>query len=85
MNEQERQRMIMKKRLEQKKLLREGKFDEAARLLGDGFKTDASLKNLMGENRQKYVHLYLRFLPHLQCPQSPTGFRNTRLTKTLCV
>lgn len=53
MNEQERQRLIMKRRLEQKRLLREGKFDEAARLLGDGFKTDASLKNLMGENRKK--------------------------------
>ena len=53
MSEQERQRLIMKKRLEQKRLLREGKFDEAAKLLGDGFKTEASLKNLMGENRQK--------------------------------
>jgi len=53
MNEQERQRLIMKRRLEQKRLLREGKFDEAARLLGDGFKADASLKNLMGENRKK--------------------------------
>lgn len=54
MSEQERQRLIMKKRLEQKRLLREGKFDEAAKLLGDGFKTETSLKNLMGENRQKY-------------------------------
>ena len=53
MNEQERQRLIMKKRLEQKRLLREGKFDEAAKLLGDGFKTEASLNNLMGENRKK--------------------------------
>ena len=45
--------MILKKRLEQKKLLREGRFDEAARLLGEGFKADANLKNLMGENRKK--------------------------------
>eukprot|EP00111_Clytia_hemisphaerica_P002852 TCONS_00008039-protein len=57
LNEQERQRLIMKKRLEQKRLLREGKFDEAAKLLGDGFKTEASLNNLMGENRKKYQEL----------------------------
>lgn len=59
MNEQERQRMIMKKRLEQKKLLKEGKLDEAARLLGEGFKTDANLKNLMGENRKKYLKMII--------------------------
>ena len=59
MNEKERQRIVMKKRLEQKKLLREGKFDEAARLLGDGFKTEANLKNLMGENKKRQISFFL--------------------------
>ena len=44
---------MMKLRLEQKRLLKEGKFDEAARLLGDGFEADANLKKLMGENKKK--------------------------------
>lgn len=53
LSEQERQAKLIKMRLEQKRLLKEGKLDEAARLLGDGFKADANLKKLMGENKKK--------------------------------
>lgn len=57
LSEQERQAKLIKMRLEQKRLLKEGKLDEAARLLGDGFKADANLKKLMGENKKKYDEL----------------------------
>ena len=44
---------MLKKRLEQKRLLREGRLDEAASLLGEHFEIDANLKKLMGQNRAR--------------------------------
>ena len=46
---------MLKLRLEQKRLLKEGKYDEAARLLGEGFQAEANLTQLMGENKKKWV------------------------------
>ena len=53
MSEKERQAELLRRRLEQKRLMREGKLEEAAKLLGDGFAADANLKKLMGQNRAK--------------------------------
>ena len=53
MSEKERQAELLRKRLEQKRLMREGKLEEAAKLLGEGFAADANLKKLMGQNRAK--------------------------------
>ncbi len=55
MSEKERQAELIKRRLEQKRLLRDGKLEEAAKLLGEGFAVDASLRKLMGENRARYA------------------------------
>eukprot|EP00794_Sanderia_malayensis_P006079 gene6079-6782_t len=57
MSERERQAQLLKRRLEQKRLLREGKLEEAAKLLGDSFQTDANLKKLMGQNRARYEEM----------------------------
>ena len=46
----------MKLRLTQKRLLKEGKLEEAARLLGEGFKAESQLNKLMGENKKRLVH-----------------------------
>jgi len=54
MSEKERQAELLRRRLEQKRLMREGKLEEAAKLLGEGFAADANLKKLMGQNRAKY-------------------------------
>ncbi len=63
MSEQERQAEIIKRRLEQKRLMRDGKLEEAAKLLGEGFQTDASLKKLMGQNRARYWDtLYILYI-----------------------
>lgn len=53
MSERERQAELLRRRLEQKRLMREGKLEEAAKLLGEGFAADANLKKLMGQNRAK--------------------------------
>merc|ERR1712048_1206746 len=53
MSERERQAAALKLRLEQKKLMQEGRMDEAAALLGKGFAAEKDLANLLGENKQK--------------------------------
>ena len=55
LSEKERQAKLMRLRLEQRQLLKDGKLDEAARLLGDGFRVDANIKILMEENKKKCV------------------------------
>ena len=54
LSERERQLRLMKMKLEAKRLQRENKLDELARLLGDGFAADVNLRKLLGENREKY-------------------------------
>ncbi|EDO46860.1 predicted protein, partial [Nematostella vectensis] len=54
LSEQERQRRLMQLKLEEKRLRREGKMDELARLLGEGFAMDANLRKLMGDNKARY-------------------------------
>ena len=36
--------------------MKEGKFEEAARLLGEGFKAETQLSKLMGESKKRLVH-----------------------------
>ena len=43
-------------KLEAKRLQRENKLDELAKLLGDGFAADVNLRKLLGQNREKYEH-----------------------------
>ena len=57
LSEKERQAELLRRRLEQKRLLREGKLEEAARVLGEGFAADANLKKLMGQNRARYEEM----------------------------
>ena len=45
---------LMKMKLEAKRLQRENKLDELAKLLGEGFAADVNLRKLLGENREKY-------------------------------
>nr|XP_006823325.1 PREDICTED: trichohyalin-like [Saccoglossus kowalevskii] len=52
MSEKERQAKLMKLKLEEKRLRREGKFDEAAALLGDSFKNDEELARILGESEK---------------------------------
>ncbi|XP_077983007.1 uncharacterized protein LOC144437842 isoform X2 [Glandiceps talaboti] len=54
LSEEERQRRLMKLKLEERRLRREGKYDELERLLGENFKIDANLRKLMGEDKAKY-------------------------------
>ena len=54
LSERERQHHLMKLKLETKRLKRENKLDELARLLGDGFATDGNLRKLLGVNREEY-------------------------------
>ena len=54
LSERERQLRLMKMKLEAKRLQRENKLDELARLLGDSFAADVNLRKLLGENREKY-------------------------------
>ena len=54
LSERERQLRLMKMKLEAKRLQRENKLDELAKLLGDGFAADVNLRKLLGENREKY-------------------------------
>ncbi|XP_070192500.1 trichohyalin-like isoform X3 [Littorina saxatilis] len=54
MSEKERQRRLMELKLKERQLRREGKFDELAALLGDALNNEATLKKLIGENREEY-------------------------------
>jgi hypothetical protein len=45
---------LMKMKLEAKRLQRENKLDELAKLLGGGFAADVNLRKLLGENRERY-------------------------------
>ncbi|KAJ8047726.1 hypothetical protein HOLleu_06793 [Holothuria leucospilota] len=53
LSERERQAKLMKLRLEERKLRQEGKFDEAAALLGNAMKTEAALALLKEEERRE--------------------------------
>ena len=55
LSEQERQKRLVKLKLEERRLRKEGQMDELHRLLGEGFEMDANLRKLMGENRARYV------------------------------
>ena len=61
LSEKERQLRLMKLKLEAKRLRRENKLDELAKLLGEGFAADVSLRKLLGENRDKYETLDKHF------------------------
>ena len=51
MSEQERQRLLMKKKLEERRLRREGKMDELSRLLGDSEKVRGHYSSRISQNR----------------------------------
>ena len=55
MSEQERQRRLVKLKLEERRLRKEGQLDELQKLLGEGFEMDANLRKLMGENKARFV------------------------------
>ena len=55
LSEQERQKRLVKLKLEERRLRKEGQMDELHRLLGEGFEMDANLRKLMGENKARYV------------------------------
>ena len=55
LSERERQLRLMKLKLEAKRLRRDDKLDELAKLLGEGFAADVNLKKLLGENRERSV------------------------------
>ena len=52
LSEKERQLRLMKLKLEERRLRQEGKFDEAAALLGDAIKSQGALESLLGENKK---------------------------------
>ncbi|XP_038068700.1 trichohyalin-like isoform X2 [Patiria miniata] len=54
MSEQERQRLLMKRKMEERQLRREGKMDELARLISGADKDSKRLQKLMGKNREEY-------------------------------
>ncbi|XP_064633679.1 golgin subfamily A member 4-like [Lineus longissimus] len=54
LSEKEKQRRLMMLKLEQKRLAREGKWDELSRLLGDNQAMDENLRKLMGDSRADY-------------------------------
>jgi len=54
LSEQERQRRLVKLKLEERRLRKEGQLDELQKLLGEGFEMDANLRKLMGENKARY-------------------------------
>ncbi|RMX39987.1 hypothetical protein pdam_00022972 [Pocillopora damicornis] len=54
LSEQERQKRLVKLKLEERRLRKEGQLDELHRLLGEGFEMDANLRKLMGENKARY-------------------------------
>lgn len=53
LSEQERQKRLVKLKLEERRLRKEGQADDLQRLLGEGFEMDANLKRLMGENKAR--------------------------------
>ena len=55
LSEQERQKRLVKLKLEERRLRKEGQLDELHRLLGEGFEMDANLRKLMGENKARYA------------------------------
>lgn len=55
LSEQERQKRLVKLKLEERRLRKEGQLDELHRLLGEGFEMDANLRKLMGENKARCV------------------------------
>ena len=57
MSEQERQKRLVKLKLEERRLRKDGQMDELHKLLGEGFEMDANLRRLMGENKARYVVL----------------------------
>ena len=52
----ERQRRLMEMKLQAKKLKKEGKFDELARLLGSSAANAENLSKRLGENRENYMN-----------------------------
>jgi hypothetical protein len=54
MSEKERQRRLMELKLKERQLRRDGKFDELSTLLGDALNNEATLRRLMGEDRDEY-------------------------------
>ncbi|XP_041457735.1 trichohyalin-like isoform X3 [Lytechinus variegatus] len=54
MSEGDRQRLLIKLKLEERRLRQEGKFDQAAKLLGDSIKDKEALQQLMGKNREEF-------------------------------
>ncbi|XP_070559138.1 trichohyalin-like isoform X2 [Ptychodera flava] len=54
LTEKERQAKIFKLKIEERRLREEGKYEEAAKLLGDVIKTQSALESLMGDNRAEY-------------------------------
>lgn len=60
MSEQERQKRLVKLKLEERRLRKEGQLDELHRLLGEGFEMDANLRKLMGENKARYASSWFR-------------------------
>lgn len=54
LSEQERQKRLVKLKLEERRMRKEGQMDELHRLLGEGFEMDANLRKLMGENKARY-------------------------------
>ncbi|EDV29717.1 uncharacterized protein TRIADDRAFT_52404 [Trichoplax adhaerens] len=54
LSEKDRQQRLVQLKFEEKKLVREGRYDDAAALLGDGFAIESNLKKLMGESRPSY-------------------------------
>lgn len=55
LSEQERQKKLVKLKLEERRMRKEGQMDELQRLLGEGFEMDANLRKLMGENKARFV------------------------------
>ena len=53
LSEQERQKRLVKLRLEERRLRKENQMDELQKLLGEGFEMDANLRKLMGENKAR--------------------------------
>ncbi|XP_041349458.1 uncharacterized protein LOC121368777 [Gigantopelta aegis] len=54
LSERERQRRLVMLKLKQKQLLQDGKYDEAAALLGDVLNTEKTLRKLMGDSQADY-------------------------------
>ncbi|XP_033123436.1 trichohyalin-like isoform X2 [Anneissia japonica] len=51
---EEQQRLLVKKRLEERRLRQDGKMDELNRLIGDAANREKNLLSMMGKNREEY-------------------------------